>query len=208
MLSGLLKNDIAINVSIGIMNAFVEMRKILAAYGSVFERLSRVEYTLLEYNEKFKELFDLIQLPSIPKQGVFMQGQIYDAFKLVEDIIKSATSSITIIDNYADDTVLGMLAKKASGVAATIITDKPNKMTQQNITKFNQQYPSVEVIEHKGFHDRFIVIDDATVRLVGGSLKDLGKKCFGIAAIEENEPRQAMLQKVQTILQAAQSQQP
>ena len=111
MLSGLLKNDIAIQVSINIMNAFVEMRKFLAVNGQLFERLTNVEYKLLEHDKKFDKVFDQLQNEENIKQKIFFEGQIYDAYSLIIDIFKKANKKILIIDNYIDDSVLKMLTK-------------------------------------------------------------------------------------------------
>ncbi len=112
MLSGLLKNDIAVQVSINIMNAFVEMRKFLIQNGQIFERLTNIEYKLLEHDKKFNEVFNQLQVEENIKQKIFFEGQIYDAYSLIIDIIKKANKKILIIDNYIDDSVLKMLTKK------------------------------------------------------------------------------------------------
>ena len=187
MLSGILRNEIAVQVSIGIMNAFVEMRKVISSYGSTFERLTNVEYKLLEHDKRFEELFDFIQLPDLPRQGIFFRGQMYDAFSLIIDIIKSAKKSITIIDNYIDTSILKMLSEKAEGVDAIIISGKPVNIDEYHIDKFNEQYPAVEIIASRDFHDRFIILDNSMVYHLGASLKDLGKQCFAIAVIEESD---------------------
>jgi hypothetical protein len=184
MLSGLLKNDTAIDVSIGIMNAFVEMRRFISAYGKTFERLTTVEYKLLEHDKKFDELFDLIQLRGLPQQGIFFRGQIYDAFSLIIKIISEAKKSLVIIDNYADDTILDMLSKRKSGVNAVIITSSPNRISKLALDKLNKQYPTVEIVKSDEFHDRFVIIDDTMVYHVGSSLKDAGKKCFAITSLD------------------------
>jgi hypothetical protein len=200
MLSGLLKNDIAVQVSIGIMNAFVEMRKLLSAHGSIFERMMNLEYKMLVHDRQFDQVFKLIQPPELPRQGVFFQGQIFDAYDLVLDIIRNATSSIVIVDNYANDSVLKMLKEKSNGVCVSLITSRPDAIAQQSIDKFNQQYSTIEVIKHKGFHDRFIIIDDSTVYHVGASLKDLGKKCFAMTVLGDAS---RFTQEIQGIVQTA-----
>ena len=187
MLSGLLKNDVAIQVSIGIMQAFVDMRRFISAYGSTFERLTNVEYKLLEHDKKFDELFDLIQTSQEFNQGVFYKGQIYDAFKLIMDIIRSADKTIIIIDNYADDSVLDMLADKKKGVTVTIVSSKPDRISQLAVSKFTAQYPDLQVIKSDEFHDRFIIIDDKKLYHVGASLKDAGKTCFALSLIEDED---------------------
>ena len=187
MLSGLLKNDIAIQVSINIMNAFVEMRKFLMLNGQVFERLTSMEYKLLEHDKKFDEVFNQLQFEENIKQRIFFQGQIYDAYSLIIDIIKRANKKILIIDNYIDDSVLKMLAKKKKHVEVVILTSDKTNIQNIDIQKFNKQYPILKVSKTNKFHDRFIVIDNGEMYHLGASIKDLGKKCFGISKIEDKE---------------------
>ena len=189
MLSGLLKNDIAIQVSINIMNAFVEMRRFIATNGQVFERLTTVEYKMLEHDKKFDEVFDELQKKqeSVFKQSIFFDGQIYDAYSLIIDIIKKAKQKILIIDNYIDDSILKMLSKKSQKVEVVILTSQNSNLNRLDINKFNKQYPTLKVATTNKFHDRFIVIDNKELYHVGASLKDLGKKCFAISKIEDKE---------------------
>ena len=128
MLSGLLKNDIAIQVSINIMDAFVEMRKFLMVNGQLFERLTNVEYKLLEHDKKFDKVFDQLQNEENIKQKIFFEGQIYDAYSLIIDIIKKANRKILIIDNYIDDSVLKMLTKKNDKVVVVILTSEKSNI--------------------------------------------------------------------------------
>ena len=146
MLAGLLKSDIAVNVSIKIVNTFIEMRKFLT-----------------------------------------QNGQIYDAYSLIIDIIKKANKKILIIDNYIDDSVLKMLAKKNNNVEVVILTSDKSKIQQIDVQKFNKEYPILKVAKTNKFHDRFIVIDNGEMYHLGASIKDLGKKCFGINKIEDIE---------------------
>ena len=185
MLSGLLKNDIAIQVSINIMNAFVEMRKFLAVNGQLFERLTNVEYKLLEHDKKFDKVFDQLQNEENIKQKIFFEGQIYDAYSLIIDIIKKANKKILIIDNYIDDSVLKMLTKKNKNVEVVILTSDKSNIQKIDIQKFNKEYPTLKVAKTNKFHDRFIVIDNKEMYHLGASIKDLGKKCFGINKIED-----------------------
>ena len=185
MLSGLLKNDIAIQVSINIMNAFVEMRKFLMLNGQVFERLTNVEYKLQEHDKKFDEVFNQLQLEDNIKQRIFFDGQIYDAYSLIIDIIKRANKKILIIDNYIDDSVLKMLTKKKDNVEVVILTSNKSSIENLDIQKFNKEYPTLKVAKTDKFHDRFIVIDNNEMYHLGASIKDLGKKCFGINKIED-----------------------
>lgn len=187
MLSGLLKNDIAIQVSINIMNAFVEMRRFFAVNGQLFERLTNVEYKLLEHDKKFDKVFDRLQNEENIKQRIFFDGQIYDAYSLIIDIIKRANKKILIIDNYIDDSVLKMLTKKNKNVEVIILTSDKSNIQQIDIQKFNKEYPILKLAKTNKFHDRFIVIDNKEMYHLGASIKDLGKKCFGINKIEDME---------------------
>lgn len=187
MLSGLLKNDIAIQVSINIMNAFVEMRKFLMRNGQVFERLTNVEYKLLEHDKKFDKVFNQLQQEENIKQQIFFDGQIYDAYSIIIDIIKKANKKILIIDNYVDDNILKMLTKKKNNVEVIILTSDKSNIQQIDIQKFNKEYPTLKVAKTNKFHDRFIVIDNKEMYHLGASIKDLGKKCFGINKIEDME---------------------
>lgn len=187
MLSGLLKNDIAIQVSINIMDAFVEMRKFLMINGQLFERLTNVEYKLLEHDKKFDKVFDQLQNEENIKQKIFFEGQIYDAYSLIIDIIKKANKKILIIDNYIDDSVLKMLTKKNKNVEVVILTSEKSNIQKIDIQKFNKEYPIIKVARTNKFHDRFIVIDNKEMYHLGASIKDLGKKCFGINKIEDIE---------------------
>ncbi len=187
MLSGLLKNDIAVQVSINIMNAFVEMRKFLMINGQVFERLTNVEYKLQEYDKKFNEIFNQLQLEDNIKQRIFFDGQIWDSYSLIIDIIKKANNKILIIDNYIDDSILKMLAKKNSNVEVVILTSDKSNIDNLDIKKFNKEYPILKVAKTNKFHDRFIVIDNKEMYHLGASIKDLGKKCFAISRIEDME---------------------
>ena len=187
MLSGLLKNDIAVQVSINIMNAFVEMRKFLIQNGQIFERLTNIEYKLLEHDKKFNEVFNQLQVEENIKQKIFFEGQIYDAYSLIIDIIKKANKKILIIDNYIDDSILKMLTKKNNNVEVVILTSDKSNIQQIDIQKFNKEYPILKVAKTNKFHDRFIIIDNEEMYHLGASIKDLGKKCFGINKIEDVE---------------------
>lgn len=165
MLSGLLRNDIAIKVSINIMDAFVEMRKFILNNGQIFERLTTIEYKMLEHDKKFDEVFDELQRNRNEefKQQVFFNGQIYDSYSLIIDIIKTAQKKILIIDNYIDDTILKMLTKKNENVEAVILTSEKSNITKLDIQKFNKEYPRLKVAKTNKFHDRFITIDNKEI---------------------------------------------
>ena len=185
MLSGLLKNQTAVQVSINIMNAFVKMRKFLKSNEHIFERLTTVEYKLLEHDKKFDKVFNQLDIEEKIKQKIFFEGQIWDSYNLIVNIIKRAESKILIIDNYIDDSILEMLSKKKNGVEVIILTSSNSNILKLDIQKFNKEYPTLKIAKIEKFHDRFIVIDNKELYHCGASLKDLGKKCFGINRIDD-----------------------
>ena len=187
MLSVLLKSDVAVKVSVNIMKAFVEMRKFLMINGQVFDRLTNIEYKLLEQDKKINEVFNQLQNEENVKQRIFFQGQIYDAYSLMIDIIRKANTKLTIIDNYIDDSILKMLTKKKNNVVVTILTSNKSNIQNIDIEKFNKEYPTLKVLRTNKFHDRFMIIDDTEMYHLGASIKDLGKKCFGINRMEDKE---------------------
>lgn len=187
MLAGVLKNDIAVKVSLNIINSFIEMRKFIASNGQVFERLTNMEYKLLEHDKKFDIVFDQLQKEENIKQKIFFEGQIYDAYSLIIDIIKKANKKITIIDNYIDDSILKMLAKKNKNVEVTILTSIKSNIQNIDIQKFNKEYPTLRVARTDKFHDRFVLLDNKEMYHLGASIKDLGKKCFAISKVENEE---------------------
>ena len=187
MLSVLLKSDVAVKVSVNIMKAFVEMRKFLMINGQVFDRLTNIEYKLLEQDKKINEVFNQLQNEENVKQRIFFQGQIYDAYSLMIDIIRKANTKLTIIDNYIDDSLLKMLTKKKNNVIVTILTSNKSNIQNIDIEKFNKEYPILKVLRTNKFHDRFMIIDDIEMYHLGASIKDLGKKCFGINRMEDKE---------------------
>ena len=187
MLSGILRTETAIKVSVKIVEAFVRMRHYLKDNGQVFERLTSVEYKLLEHDKKFDLVFDKLQEKQLENQRIFYDGQIYDAYSLIIDIIKRAESKITIIDNYIDDSVLKMLSKKKENVEVVILSSNKSNIQNIDIQKFNKQYPTLKVAKTDKFHDRFIILDEKELYHIGASIKDLGKKCFAINRIENND---------------------
>lgn len=188
MLSGILKNEIAIQVSINIMRAFVEMRRFISINGQVFQEINQIKTQLLEHDNKFDQIFNELQKNRQEefKHQIFFDGQIYDAYSLIIDIIKTAKKKILIIDNYIDDTILKMLLKKNTNVEVIIFTSQNCNLTKLDVTKFNKQYPTLKIAITNKFHDRFIIIDNEILYHCGASLKDLGKKCFAINKIEDN----------------------
>ena len=186
MLSGVLRSDTAVKMSIQIISAFVAMRKFLATNAGVFQRLDKLEYKLIETDNKFEQVFDALQSKELePKQGIFFDGQIFDAHKFVSSLIRKAEKSILLIDNYVDETVIDLFTKKKKNVTVTILTAKPNKSLTLDEKKFNAQYPSVTIKEFNKAHDRFMIIDDKDVYHLGASLKDLGKKWFAFSKMDK-----------------------
>ncbi|SMB90265.1 ORF6N domain-containing protein [Pasteurella testudinis DSM 23072] len=196
MLSAVLRSDIAVKVSIQIMDAFVEMRRFLISNASLFERMDRMELKQLETDQKFEKVFNYIASQTEVKQNIFFDGQIYDAFSLIVDLIKKAKTKLTLIDNYVDINTLNMLCKKNTGVDVLIVTAGKGSLTAQDVTKFNAQYPKLSVKTMNDFHDRFLIIDDVEVYHIGASIKDAGKKSFGITKIEDNDLIQSLVNKV------------
>ena len=192
----MLAPKIAVQVSINIMNAFVIMRHFLKENGQVFERLTSVEYRLIEHDKKFDIVFDKLQEKQIENQRIFFDGQIYDAYSLIIDIIKKANNKITIIDNYVDDSILEMLSKKKDNVEVVILTSNKSNIKNIDIQKFNKQYPTLKVAKTDKFHDRFIILDEKEMYHLGASIKDLGKKCFGINKIENDDIIETLLRTI------------
>ena len=188
MLSGVLTSERAIQANIRIIRAFVAMRRFMVANAQVFQRLDRIEYKQLETDQKLEVLYSKLEEKSLkPEQGVFFDGQIYDAYKFICRLIKSAKSRIVLIDNYIDDTVLTMLDKRRVGVVASVFTQKVSDQFKLDIEKHNKQYPAIDVKVFNKSHDRFLMIDNK-VYLVGASLKDLGQKWFALARLSATNP--------------------
>lgn len=187
MLAGILRSEIAVKVSINIIKAFIEMRRFILSNGQIFERLTNIEYKLLDYDKRFNEVFNQLSQNENIKQKVFFEGQIYDSYNLIINIIKKANNKIIIIDNYIDDSVLEMLSKKKSGVEVVILTSNNSNIIKLDVHKFNKEYPTLKIAKTDRFHDRFIIIDGKELYHCGASLKDLGKKCFAISKIDDIE---------------------
>ncbi len=193
MLSSVLRTKDASRVSVNIMNAFVEMRKFINENKDLFKRIIEIENdtsyiknTLLEYDNNFKVIFDKFDKKEEFKSKLFYDGEIYDAYSLLIDIISKAKEEIIVIDNYVDKMTLDILSKKKINVTVLLITDdKKSKLTNTDIEKFNKEYPLLKVKYTSVFHDRFIIIDKKELYHIGASLKDLGKKIFGINKIED-----------------------
>lgn len=201
MLASVLHSEIAIDASIRIMRTFVEMRRFIANNALLFERISNVELKQLEYqkqtDEKLDQIFEYISEHEESSQKVFFDGQIYDAFGLLVSLIQKAEKNITLIDGYVDVDTLNLLCKKNDKVSVTIYTHEKTKLSGTDVNKFNAQYPVLVVKYTKVFHDRFLILDDKTVYHIGASLKDAGKKCFGINLIQDEGIVQDILQRLE-----------
>ena len=196
MLSAVLKSDIAVDVSIKIMDTFVRMRNFFVSNKDMFARLDRVELKQIETDKKLEEVFNYIARNTEVKQKIFFDGQIYDAFSFIADIIGKAQSKLILIDNYVDVNTLNILCKKNSGVDVLIVTSGKGNLTTKDMNKFNAQYPSLSVKTTKDFHDRFLIIDDKEGYFIGASIKDAGKKSFAITKIEDGKLVHDLINKV------------
>lgn len=190
MLSAVLRSDAAIDTSIRIMDAFVAMRHFLAENATLLERLRDVEASQAvlrkSTDERFEKVFRLLEGDREPAQRIFFEGQLFDAFSLLSDLVGRAEREIVLVDGYVDVRTLNILAKKREGVAATVYTSG-NRLTQGDIDVFNAQYPPLEVRRTKTFHDRFLVLDGSTAYHIGASLKDAGRKCFAINLVQDEK---------------------
>jgi len=185
MLSSVLRSETAVKVSIQIIQAFVEMKKFISVNAGVFQRLEKVEQKQIETDQKFEQIFKALEDKSIkPKQGIFYDGQVFDAYLFIADLIKSAKNSILLIDNYIDESVLQLFTKRKKNVEVNIYTKNFSKILKQDLEKHNSQYPVISIKKFTKAHDRFLIIDETTVYHFGASLKDLGKKWFAFSMMD------------------------
>ena len=194
MLSAVLHSDTAVKISIEIMKAFVSMRHYLQENAGIISRLSTIESKsakfeekTIEYDKNFKKIFSALDKQiETPNQGIFFQGQIFDAYVFFEKIIQKAQSEIILIDGYVDLSILERLATKKKNVTVKIYTNEKTKITKLDIQKFNEQYPTLEVVSTAKMHDRFLIIDQESIYHIGASLKDLGKNCFAFERLQDS----------------------
>ena len=204
MLSGVLKSPTAVEANIRIMRAFVSMRHFMVNNAAIFQRLETIEFNQLESNKvqtkilahqevqdhRIDEIFRRLDEGMYkPKQGIFFDNQIYDAYSFVSELVKSAKQRIILIDNYVDETVLTLLDKRGENVSATIYTQQVSRQFRLDVDRHNSQYPPIEISVFRRSHDRFLCIDD-TVYHVGASIKDLGKKWFAFSKMEDFKPEE------------------
>lgn len=180
MLSTVLRSKTAIQVSIHIMQSFVAMRRYLFNNAGIIQRISRIEIRQNETDRRIDEIFSKFQDKTIPVEGIFYDGQIFDAYIFVTDLVRSARRSVVLIDNYVDESVLLMFSKRASGVSAEIRTGRLSSQLQLDVVKYNSQYEPIVIVKTQNIHDRFLIVDD-DVYHIGASLKDLGKKLFAFS---------------------------
>lgn len=186
MLSSVLKSDIAITISVKIIRAFVEMRKLISQNIIAYERFERIEERLSLHDKNFDKLFEALEEKNKkPTQGIFFDGQIYDAYAFINDLLKSVKDEIVIIDNYVDETVFTLLSKYPN-LKIIIYTKSITSQLQLDYQKYCAQYQNIELKEYKNSHDRFLIIDKKEIFHIGASLKDLGKKWFGFSKFEMN----------------------
>ena len=200
MLSAVLRSPTAIEVSIKVMDAFVEMRHFIADNAHMFEQIRSIDqrlYTLeRSTDDRFERIFDYMEAHEAPSQKVFFEGRVFDAFELLVSLVRKAERSVALIDGYVDTGTLNILAKKKPGAAVTVWTHPKTKLTERDVATFNAQYPTLEVRHTTSFHDRFLILDDSEGYLVGASLKDAGKKNFALARIEDASIIDAVLGKL------------
>ena len=194
MLMTVLKGDLAVTQSKMLIRTFKEMKHFIQNNSHIFAELDNIKNHLLEsdlhHKEtdiKIKELFSLMDKYNINEtQGIFFQGQIFDAYAKFESFLAAAKKEIILIDNYVDLSILQRLAKKKKGVNVTIYTDPKTKLTAQDVQTFNAQYPTLTLNHTTKTHDRFLIIDNSTIYHIGASLNDLGKKCFGFSILDSS----------------------
>lgn len=185
MLSAVLKTDFAVEMSIKIIRAFVNMKKFLLQNVNLFQKIEQIEKRQLSYeiktDEKINKLFKALEDKTLkPTQGIFYDGQIFDAYLFINDLIKTAKSSIKLIDNYIDETTLALFSK-VPGIKVTIYTHTITKQLRLDYEKYKKQYNNIALKIFKNAHDRFLIIDNKEIYHIGASLKDLGKKWFAFS---------------------------
>lgn len=193
MLSSVLKSETAIEVNIRIMRAFTAMRGFLMRNAHMFQRLETIEHHQLlmqkhlsEHDKKIDEVLTRLENKELePIEGFFFEGQIFDAYTLISDLVRKATSRVILIDNYVDDRVLKTLDKRKEGVSALIYTNPRNSQIELDLKRHNAQYPQINLKHCSNVHDRFLIIDN-TVYFIGGSIKDLGKKIVAFSQMHQS----------------------
>jgi hypothetical protein len=190
MLSAVLKSKTAIEVSVQIMQSFVEMRNFFASHGDLVMKIQHIERNQILHEAKTQEKFEAIfsaleEKPMIANQGIFFDGQVFDAYIFVSKIIRSAKKSIILLDNYIDETVLEQLSKASKNIKIFILTKNITSNLKLDVSKYNAQHTKIELIQFGLSHDRFLIVDQHDIYHIGASLKDLGKKWFAFSKLEQ-----------------------
>ena len=187
MLSGILKSKIAVEISIQIIEAFVQMRQVITDNALILHRIDRLEQQHVITTTKLDHIFEAIEDKGIqPEKGIFFDGQVFDAYVFISKLIKRAKHSIVLIDNYIDESVLTLLSKRIRGCSATLYTKTISQKLRLDIKKHNAQYAPIEIHKFNDAHDRFLILDNEETYHIGASLKDLGKKWFAFSKLEKN----------------------
>jgi len=185
MVSSILRSRLAVQVSIQIIQTFVRMREFISNHADIFYKLKKLEQKALETDNKFEEIFTSLEnRKTEPEKGIFFDGQVFDAYVFISDLIRGANTSISLIDNYVDDTVLTILSKARINTKVTVYTKSISKQLKLDLDKHNAQYPPILVKILDKSHDRFILIDNIELYHIGASLKDLGKKWFAFSKMD------------------------
>ncbi len=193
--SAVLKSEKAAQVSIMIIRAFVSMRKFIMQNAQLFERLDRIELKQLETDQKINTIFQTLESKSFKHdKGIFFDGQVFDAWVFISNLIKGAKNNLILIDNYVDESVLSLFTKKNKNVNVSIYTKNINRALEEDAKKFNAQYGGLNLYTFNASHDRFLIIDNTDVYHIGASLKDLGKKWFAFSKM--NKESLSILEKI------------
>ena len=184
MLSAVLKSEIAVRVSIEIIQAFTEIRKNHQNILRITERIDQLEKKINVHELKIDQILDRSETPEKERIGIFFNDQIFDAYVFSSKLITSAKNSIVLIDNYIDETTLLQLSKRKSNVNCIIYTEKINPQLKLDLEKHNSQYPFIEIRTIKNVHDRFLILDNQSLYHLGASLKDLGKRWFAFSKMD------------------------
>ena len=204
MLASVLKSETAVQTSIKIIDAFVAMRhfmqknaKLFVEIDNIKQHLIQTDVHLIENDKKIERVLTLLENNhEVDKQRLFFDGQIYDAFSFMVSLVQKAKKEIFLIDNYAGIGTLDVLSKKKENVDVQLYTSKKAKITQNDIEKFNTQYPTITLNYTETFHDRFLIIDSSTAYSIGSSVKDAGKRCFAVTQINEEWMVKMILEKI------------
>jgi hypothetical protein len=200
MLSAILRSDIAVETSIKIIREFVTMRKFISQNNYLFQRMDILEEKQKNTDQKVDEILNAIESKNTTiKQGVFFEGQFFDAYIFISDILKNAKKSITLVDNYIDEkTLLHLASKTNKDIKISIITKSISKELKLDIEKYNKQNNNLSIYEYKNSHDRFLILDNKIIYHLGASIKDLGNKWFAFSKLEDDNFE--LLKRIDNIL--------